>query len=198
MHSGASTVSCVFAIIATSSSASSTSGMPALMSSMSAPAATCSVASTPTRERSPSRSSAEKSLRPVGLMRSPMMTNGCPAPIVTVLDRERMTVSMLLSFRSRRDAQPLAQFRDARVLAERDEVQPGDAGQRERVARLLVGDLEALVLLVLGRLRARDHLVGHLDARNVLADEAQRLRAAQDADRRQDRAALRHALGQDS
>ncbi len=35
-----------------------------------------------------------KRLRPVGLIRSPMMQNGCSAPIVTVLVLERSTVSI--------------------------------------------------------------------------------------------------------
>ena len=70
--------------------------MPALTSSMSAPASTWATASFVTVDRSPSRSSSAKTLRPVGLMRSPMMQNGCSAPIVTVLDRERRTVSMRL------------------------------------------------------------------------------------------------------
>ena len=108
MHSGTSTAACAATIIAFSSSGSSTSGMPALTSSMSAPPATCAAASAPTRDRSPSRSCCAKTLRPVGLMRSPMIVNGPSALIVTVLDRERMTVSILFPFRSRRDPQPLA------------------------------------------------------------------------------------------
>ena len=41
-----------------------------------------------TVDRSPLRSSSAKTLRPVGLMRSPMMQKGCSGPIVTVLDRD--------------------------------------------------------------------------------------------------------------
>ena len=79
-----------------SSSASSTSGMPALTSSTSAPASTCAFVSATTVERSPPRSSSANFLRPVGLMRSPMMQNGCSAPMTTVLDRASRTVSIVL------------------------------------------------------------------------------------------------------
>jgi hypothetical protein len=66
-----------------SSSGSSTSGMPALTSSMSAPACTWAVASMVTVDSSPPRSCSAKALRPVGLIRSPMMQNGWFEPIVT-------------------------------------------------------------------------------------------------------------------
>src|SRR5947209_4085905 len=108
--------------------------MPALTSSMSAPACTCASASTVTVENSPPRSSSAKALRPVGLIRSPMMQNGPSALIVTVLDGERSTVSIDVSFCSRGDAEARAQLRDPGVLAKRDEVQAGDAGQRHGVA----------------------------------------------------------------
>ncbi len=65
-----------------SSSASSTSGMPALTSSMSAPASIWATASAVTVESSPARSSSANFLRPVGLIRSPMMQNGRSGPIV--------------------------------------------------------------------------------------------------------------------
>jgi hypothetical protein len=109
-----------------------------------------------------------KTLRPVGLMRSPMMQKGCVGPIVTVLDRECRTVSMrLVPFGSGLDAQSLTELGDAGVLAERDEVQAGDAGLRARVVRELAGDLEALVLLVRRGLGAGDELGRHLDARDL-------------------------------
>src|SRR5919202_2325040 len=167
------------------SSASSTSGMPALTSSMSAPASVCAIASSVTVERSPPRSSSAKRLRPVGLMRSPMMQKGCSGPMVTVLDRECRTVSMqLIPFGSGLDAQSLAELRDARVLAERDEVQARHAGQRAGVVGELAGDLEALALLVGRGLRARDQLRRHLDARDLVVDELQRQGASHDQDRR--------------
>src|SRR5215211_6003390 len=102
MQIGASVVSCTSCSILASSSASSTSGIPALTSSTSAPAAICAFVSATTVERSPARSSSANFLRPVGLMRSPMMQNGCSAPITTVLDRDSRTVS-ISSFRLRRD-----------------------------------------------------------------------------------------------
>ncbi len=78
-----------------SSSASSTSGMPALTSSTSAPAAIWASVSTTTVERSSLRSSSANFLRPVGLIRSPMMQNGCVDPMTTVLDRPWRIVSMV-------------------------------------------------------------------------------------------------------
>src|SRR5215216_5379897 len=96
MQIGASVVSWTSLSIFDSSSASSTSGMPALTSSTSAPASICALVSTVTVVRSPPRSSSAKRLRPVGLIRSPMMQNGCSGPITTVFDRPCRTVSMLL------------------------------------------------------------------------------------------------------
>jgi len=46
-----------------------------------APPATCCATSVSTRDRSPARSSSWNALRPVGLIRSPMMQNGWPGPI---------------------------------------------------------------------------------------------------------------------
>src|ERR1700716_462056 len=104
------------------------------------------MASMATVDRSPPRSSSANFLRPVGLIRSPMMQNGCSRPIVIVLDRERSTVSIGFPFDSGRDAQACAELCDAGVLAERDEVKARHAGQGERVRRQLVGDLKALGL----------------------------------------------------
>src|SRR5204863_2109298 len=135
-----------------------TRGMPALTSSMSAPAWTWDTASVATVENSPPRNCSAKVLRPVGLIRSPMMQNGSSAPIVTVLDRDRSTVSIGVPFDSGRDAQSCTELCDSRVPAEGDEVQAGDAGLGERMGRELVGDLEALVLGVLRALDPPDHL----------------------------------------
>src|SRR3954470_9680451 len=171
------------------SSASSTSGMPALTSSMSAPASVWAMASAVTVDRSPLRSSSAKRLRPVGLMRSPMMQKGWSGPIVTVLDRDSRTVSMrLVPFGSGLDAQSLTELGDTGVLAERDEVKARDARQRAGVLRELVGDLEALALLVGRRLGARDRRGGHLDPRDLVVDELQRERGADDQDRWDQRA----------
>src|SRR5205085_1066762 len=149
MQIGTSTASCTVLSIAWSSSGSSTSGMPAFTSTMSAPACACAIASVVTVDRSPARSCSANVLRPVGLIRSPMMQNGPSELIVMVLDRERRTVFIRLPFDSWRDAKACAQLCDTGVLAERDEVKAGDAGLRERVHRELVRDLEALVLRVL-------------------------------------------------
>ncbi len=75
-----------------SSAGSSASGMPALTSSMWAPAATWARASASTRLKSPSFISSASSLRPVGLMRSPIMTNGRSKPITTSRVAELITV----------------------------------------------------------------------------------------------------------
>src|SRR3954449_1287259 len=185
MQIGRSQASCTVRSMFCSSSASSTSGMPALTSSMSAPASVWASASAVTVEGSPLRSCSANVLRPVGLMRSPMMQKGCSGPIVTVLDRECRTVSMrLVPFGSGLDAQSLTELGDPGVLAERDEVKARDAGQRARVVGELAGDLEALVLLVGGGLGARNQLRRHLDACDLLVDELQRERRAHDEDRR--------------
>src|SRR3954464_12980090 len=190
MQIGRSQASCTVRSMFCSSSASSTSGMPALTSSMSAPASVWAMASAVTVDRSPPRSSSANVLRPVGLMRSPMMQKGCVGPIVTVLDRECRTVSMrLVPFGSGLDAQSLTELGDARVLAERDEVEARDPGQRTGVVGELAGDVEALVLLVARRLGACDELGRDLDARDLLVDELQCEGAAHDEDRRDQRAA---------
>src|SRR3954466_10361019 len=153
MQMGRSQASWTVRSICWSRSASSTSGMPALTSTMFAPASVWAIASAVTVDRLPLRSSSANVLRPVGLMRSPMMQKGCSGPIVTVLDRECRTVSMrLVPFGSGLDAQALTELGDARALAERDEVKAGHPGQRAGVRGELVGDLEALALLVGGRL----------------------------------------------
>src|SRR3954470_10063083 len=150
-----------------SNSASSTRGIPALTSSMSAPMAICASASSSTRSRLPSRSSCAKALRPVGLMRSPMMQNGLSIAIVTVLDRDCRTVSTRVSLLRFGDAEALAEAPDRVVLAERDEVQPTDARLRQSVPRLLDGQLEGLLAGLGGVLDARDRLGRHRDAGHV-------------------------------
>src|SRR3954447_16748877 len=159
MQIGRSVAACTVRSIFCSSSASSPSGVPAVTSSMSARASVWAIASAVTVDRSSLRSCSANDLRPVGLMRSPMMQKGCSGPIVTVLDRDCRTVSMrLVPFGSGLDAQSLTEPGDARVLAKRDEVKAGHARQGAGVGGELVGDLEALELLVGGRLDARDRL----------------------------------------
>ncbi|CAB4994267.1 unannotated protein [freshwater metagenome] len=65
-------------------------------SSIVAPASTCAMTSRSMAERSPARSCSWKILRPVGLMRSPMMQKGWSGPIVTVFVAELRTVCMTL------------------------------------------------------------------------------------------------------
>ena len=76
MQIGRSVCSCTSRSRGASRSASSVSGTPMLTSSTCAPAATCSSTSRTTCDRSPARSASANALRPVGLMRSPMMQNG--------------------------------------------------------------------------------------------------------------------------
>ena len=71
---------------------SSASGMPALTSSMCAPASTCAMTSRSTRLKSPAAISAARTLRPVGLIRSPMIANGRSSPITTSRVMELITV----------------------------------------------------------------------------------------------------------
>src|SRR3954447_211948 len=98
--------------------------------------------------------------------------------MTTVLERDRRVVCIrerLLPFDTRLEAELCAELGDARVPAERDQVQPGHAGQREGVGSELVGELEARLLLVGGRLDALNDRGGHLDPRDLRVDEAQRL-----------------------
>ena len=73
---------------------SSARGIPALTSSMCAPAATWARTSRSTRLKSPAFISSASALRPVGLIRSPMMTNGRSKPSTTSRVAELTTVSV--------------------------------------------------------------------------------------------------------
>src|SRR3984885_14291420 len=77
------------------SSASLASGAPMFTSRSMAPPSTCSLTSISTRDRSPLRSCSWKILRPVGLIRSPMIANGWSSPMRTVLLAEDMMVCMV-------------------------------------------------------------------------------------------------------
>src|SRR3954470_14026649 len=173
-----------------SNSASSTRGIPALTSSMSQPMAIWASASSSTRSRLPSRSSSAKALRPVGLIRSPMMQNGLSIAIVTVLDRDCRTVSTRVSLLGWGNAEPLAQAPDSVVLAERDEVQPAHARLREGVPCLFDCKFESFLAGIRGVLHALDHRCGHRDARHLRVHELERPRAGDEADRGQERRAL--------
>src|SRR6478735_779969 len=164
--------------------------MPALTSSMSAPMAICASASSITRSRLPSRNSCAKALRPVGLMRSPMMQNGLSMPIVTVLDRDCRTVSTRVSLLGWGNAEPLAQAPDRVVLAERDEMQPAHARLREGVPCLFDCKFESFLAGIRGVLHALDHRCGNRDARHLGVHELERPRSRDEADRGQQRRAL--------
>src|SRR6202035_3963929 len=97
MQIGRSLTSLTALIAATRSAASSSAGMPALTSSMCAPAAACAMASERTRSIRPSFISAARTLRPVGLMRSPMITKGRSPETTTSRPRELSRVSMGLT-----------------------------------------------------------------------------------------------------
>ena len=94
MHSGVSVIDCTIRTASARMPGSSANGMPAFTSNMCAPASTWARASLRTRSKLPAAISAARILRPVGLMRSPMMTNGCAGPIRTVLVGEVIMVSM--------------------------------------------------------------------------------------------------------
>src|SRR5207245_8701986 len=101
MQIGRSVMSITAWIAATSSAGSSTAGMPAFTSSMWAPAAACACASDRTRSITPSFISAARTLRPVGLIRSPMITKGRSPEITTSPPREESRVSNELTLSQR-------------------------------------------------------------------------------------------------
>ena len=94
MQIGTSVTSLTALMAATSNAGSSTIGTPALTSSIWAPASTWAMASAFTRSIKPARISAASTLRPVGLIRSPIITNGRSTETTTSFERERSTVSI--------------------------------------------------------------------------------------------------------
>ena len=94
MHSGRSVSPWMSLTAATISSVSSASGAPMFTSRTMAPPASCWATSISIRDRSPRRSWSWKILRPVGLIRSPMMQNGCCGLITTSREADRRTVSI--------------------------------------------------------------------------------------------------------
>src|ERR1700704_474117 len=191
MQRGTSVRLCTSGIAFRISSISSASGSPTLTSSMSAPPAICCATSISMRERSPCCSSAWNFLRPVGLMRSPMMQNGRSGPITMVLDDDSRTVSTQLPLFTGGDAEAGAQACDPRLLAKADQVQAAHARDAPRRVGELAADLEALHFRIRRALDALDQRGRHRDARHVLVDVAQRLRGPHEADRGQDRDLLR-------
>ena len=102
MQSGTSVIDCTSSIVCARMAGSSASGMPALTSSICAPASTWAIASATTVSKFPAAISAASCFRPVGLIRSPMITNGRSKPIATSFVAEDRTVSVTRSpFRSR-------------------------------------------------------------------------------------------------
>ena len=93
MQIGTSTTDCTTRMASANSAGSSASGTPAFTSSICAPAATCAIASARTRSKLPSAISFASSLRPVGLIRSPIITNGRPGPMITVCVGDETIVS---------------------------------------------------------------------------------------------------------
>src|ERR1700730_10225068 len=93
MQMGRSLTSLTALIVAKRSAGSSMAGMPALTSSMCAPAAAWAIASARTRSIRPSFILAASTLRPVGLLRSPMMMKGRSIERRTPRVRELRTVS---------------------------------------------------------------------------------------------------------
>src|SRR5439155_21776374 len=189
MQSGSSVSPCTRGITCAISPTSSAIGSPTLTSSTSA-LSTCSATSISTCERSPACSCAWNALRPVGLIRSPLIVNGPSALMTTALDRDSRTVSTRLPFCSCGDAKTLTKARDARLAAEADQVQPANARQRPRVLGELAAEREALRFGIGRLLAVLDELLRHLDARDLVVDETERTGRSNEADRRQDRRAL--------
>src|SRR5262249_22154648 len=198
MQIGRSVSSCTIGIAFAISPTSSARGAAPLTSSMPA-VAVCCATSVSICDRSSACSCAWNPFRPVGLIRSPMMQNGCSGPMTTVLDRDWRTVSTCFPFGAGRDVEARAQSCDTRLAAEADQVEPGDAGERPRVRGELAAELEALGLGIGRALAALDHLRRDRDAGHVLVDEAQRPRRAHEADRGDQRGLVResalHRLG---
>ncbi len=96
IDSGTSVIDCTSLMVWARIAGSSASGMPAFTSSMWAPAASCAMTSASTRLKLPAAISAARILRPVGLMRSPIMTKGRLKPMTTSRVAELITVSVMM------------------------------------------------------------------------------------------------------
>src|SRR2546421_9775822 len=101
-----------------------------------------------------------------------MTQNGCSGPMKTVLDRDWTTVSTQLPFLTGRNVQALAETGDACLLAEADQVQAGDPGQRARKLRELARNVEARLLGVGRAFAALDRFRGNGNAWHVLVHVA--------------------------
>src|SRR5579883_3506289 len=176
--------------------------MPALTSSMWAPAATCARASASTRLKSPAAISAARILRPVGLMRSPIMTKGRSKPITTSRVAELMMVSVILRGHSvgielgiaagiPRDtpvehAGAFDDFRDALFLTVRHHMNPADSGDGADFLDEIDAEIAPFARGVSRARHARDDGVRDVQAGDVCAHPLRRLGGAQRTDADQD------------
>src|SRR5438105_7385531 len=185
MHSGTSTTSVTARMVATSSAGSSTPGTPALTSSICAPERTWAIASALTRSIRPAVISAASTLRPVGLILSPIITNGCSGETTTSAERERSTVC-IRPLRQRGDGsagpgqrprqQPrLLDHREhALVPADGDHVDAPHSGDVPQLVHDLDRDPDALGRLARHRrgLQAPEYRIGDLNPGDLLLHEA--------------------------
>src|SRR3990170_3565925 len=186
MQIGRSVCSWTSVIARARRSASSVSGTPMLTSRTCPPIAAWSSTSLTISDRSPARSASANALRPVGLIRSPMMQNGWAGPMTTCLDRELRTVCICFSLLLARDAEVPAEARQRTVVPEVGEVKAANAGDRERLARLLEGELVRRLGLAFRSSDARDRLRGHGDPGDLAVHELEATSALDEHDRRQD------------
>src|SRR5579862_11322 len=202
MDSGTSVIDCTSWMVLARIAGSSASGMPALTSSMCAPAASCASVSDSTRLKLPAAISAASTLRPVGLMRSPIMTNGRSKPITTSRVAELMTVSVMsgslpgsVGLRVTPGVPghaaveypgALDDLGDGVFLAERHDVHAVHALDGADLLDEIDAQLTPFGGLVLRAAQARDHGVRNVHAGHVRADPLGRLGRAQRAHADQD------------
>src|ERR1700722_15066608 len=148
---------------------SSASGMPALTSSMWAPAATWASASAVTRVKSPAAISAARILRPVGLMRSPMMTNGRSKPMTTSFVAELMTVSVIELPYLMVDPDRAPETTAPPRLAKNHDVHAADTQDGTALLDEFDADGTTFARLVLRAREPLDDGIGNVHARNVRA-----------------------------
>ena len=141
--------------------------MPALTSSMWAPASTWASTSRSTRLKSPFLISSARSLRPVGLIRSPMMTNGRSKPMTTSRVADETTVRVTPGVP---DATPPAATSAGQLVLAVGRLEPARLGVRLRLEVVAARSLGLAPLgdVVVHRPLAGLHgglVDGHLEAR---------------------------------
>src|SRR5262252_4186265 len=202
MESGTSVIDCTSCTARARIAGSSASGMPAFTSSMWAPAASCASVSVSTRLKLPAAISAARILRPVGLMRSPIMTNGRSKPITTSRVAELITVSVMSGslpggvglrvapgvpgHAAIQYPGALDDLGDGVFLAEGHDMHTVHALDGADLLDEIDAQPAAFGRLVLGAAEARDHGVRDVHSGHVAADPLGRLRRAQRADADQD------------